>query len=26
VMATAVVSIVALMTLKKDDHLRSLEE
>lgn len=26
VMATALVSIVALMTLKKDDHLRSLEE
>ncbi len=26
VMATAVVSIVALMTLKKDDHLRSLDE
>lgn len=26
VMATAVVSIVALMTLKKDDHLRGLEE
>ncbi|CAM7957419.1 MFS family permease, includes anhydromuropeptide permease AmpG [Lelliottia nimipressuralis] len=26
VMATAVVSIVALMTLNKDDHLRSLEE
>ena len=26
VMATAVVSIVALMTLRKDDHLRSLEE
>jgi len=25
-MATAVVSIVALMTLRKDDHLRSLEE
>ncbi|MDU4223475.1 MAG: MFS transporter [Enterobacter asburiae] len=26
VMATAVVSIFALMTLRKDDHLRSLEE
>ena len=26
VMGTAVVSIVALMTLRKDDHLRSLEE
>ncbi|QNQ18745.1 MHS family MFS transporter [Kosakonia sp. SMBL-WEM22] len=26
VMATAVVSIAALMTLNKDDHLRSLEE
>ncbi|MFP2420416.1 MFS transporter [Pseudescherichia vulneris] len=26
VMATAVVSIVALMTLRKDDHLRSLDE
>ena len=26
VMATAVVSIVALMTLRKDDHLRTLEE
>lgn len=26
VMATAVVSMVALMTLRKDDHLRSLEE
>jgi MHS family proline/betaine transporter-like MFS transporter len=26
VMATAVVSIFALMTLKKDDHLRSLDE
>ena len=26
VMATAVVSIVALLTLRKDDHLRSLEE
>jgi len=26
VMATAVVSIAALMTLRKDDHLRSLEE
>ena len=26
VMATAVVSIFALMTLNKDDHLRSLEE
>jgi len=26
VMATAVVSLVALMTLRKDDHLRSLEE
>jgi len=25
-MATAVVSIAALMTLRKDDHLRSLEE
>lgn len=25
VMATAVVSIFALMTLRKDDHLRSLE-
>jgi MFS family permease len=26
VMATAVVSIIALMTLRKDDHLRSLDE
>lgn len=26
VMATAVVSVIALMTLRKDDHLRSLEE
>jgi len=25
-MATAVVSIFALMTLKKNDHLRSLDE
>ena len=26
VMATAVVSVIALMTLRKDDHQRSLEE